>query len=147
MYAIPWDRKEPVSTPDGLKNEQQAVALLVKAANEVEKKYGSMDKAWGDVYRLRMNGIDLPASGGWQQQGIFMSLSYTEDKDNKYYADGGETFIAVTEFANPVRAQVLLAYGNATQPGSRTHRRPTGVIISEEITAGMVKQKRCAQQS
>ena len=119
MYAIPWDRKEPVSTPDGLKNEQQAVALLVKAANEVEKKYGSMDKAWGDVYRLRMNGIDLPASGGWQQQGIFMSLSYTEDKDNKYYADGGETFIAVTEFANPIRAQVLLAYGNATQPGSK----------------------------
>ncbi len=119
MYAIPWDRKEPVSTPDGLKNEQQAVALLVKAANEVEKKYGSMDKAWGDVYRLRMNGIDLPASGGWQQQGIFMSLSYTEDKDNKYFADGGETFIAVTEFANPIRARVLLAYGNATQPGSK----------------------------
>ena len=119
MYAIPWDRKLPVSTPDGLKNEQQAVTFLVTAANEVEKKYGAMDKAWGDVYRLRMNGIDLPASGGWQQQGIFMSLSYKEDKDNKYRADGGETFIAVTEFSKPVRAQVLLAYGNATQPGSK----------------------------
>lgn len=119
MYAIPWDRKQPVSTPDGLKNEQQAVALLIKAANETEKKYGSMDISWGDVYRLRMNGIDLPASGGWQQQGIFMSLTYTEDKDNKYHADGGETFIAVTEFSNPVRARVLLGYGNATQPGSK----------------------------
>lgn len=119
MYAIPWDRKQPVSTPDGLKNEQQAVALLIKAANETEKKYGSMDISWGDVYRLRMNGIDLPASGGWQQQGIFMSLTYAVDKDNKYHADGGETFIAVTEFSNPVRARVLLGYGNATQPGSK----------------------------
>lgn len=119
MYAIPWDAKKPVSTPDGLKDEQQAVALLVKAANEVEKKYGSMDIAWGEAYRFRMNGIDLPASGGWQQQGIFMSLSYSEDKDNKNYAVGGETFIAVTEFGKKVKAQVLLCYGNASEAGSR----------------------------
>ncbi|HKC35344.1 MAG TPA: penicillin acylase family protein, partial [Chitinophagaceae bacterium] len=119
MFAIRWDPKLPVSTPDGLKNEQEAVALLVKAANEVEKKYDSMNIAWGDVYRLRMNGIDLPASGGWQQQGIFMSLSYTEDRDNKYFAEGGETFIAVTEFGKQIKAKLLLAYGNATQPGSK----------------------------
>jgi acyl-homoserine-lactone acylase len=119
MFAIPWNRKEPVSTPDGLKDQQQAVTLLVKAADETEKKYGTMDKAWGDVYRLRLNGIDLPASGGLQQQGIFMSLTYTEDKDNKYRADGGETYIAVTEFGKPVKAQVLLGYGNSSQPGSK----------------------------
>jgi acyl-homoserine-lactone acylase len=119
MYTIPWDRKEPVSTPDGLKDNQQAVALLVKSVNEVEKKYGSLDIAWGDVYRLRMNSIDLPASGGRQQQGVFMSLSYTEDKDNKSHADGGETFMAVIEFGKTIKVQVLLSYGNATQPGSK----------------------------
>jgi acyl-homoserine-lactone acylase len=33
-------------------------------------------------------------------------------------AVGGDTFIAVVEFAEPVRAAVLLTYGNASQPGS-----------------------------
>ena len=141
MYAIPWDRKEPVSTPDGLKNEQQAVALLVKAANEAEKKYGSLDIAWGDVYRLRMNGIDLPASGGWQQQGIFMSLTYTEDKDNKYHADGGETFIAVTEFGKPIKAQVLLSYGNATQPGSKHIGDQLELLSRKKLRTAWVSRK------
>jgi acyl-homoserine-lactone acylase len=64
MYAIRWDRKQPLSTPDGLKDEQQAVKLLVEAKNEIKKKYGAADIAWGDIFRLRMNDVDLPANGG-----------------------------------------------------------------------------------
>ena len=32
--------------------------------------------------------------------------------------DGGDSYIAAVEFGEPVRAQVLMTYGNATQPGS-----------------------------
>ena len=119
MYAIPWSLENPVTTPDGLKDEKKAVELLVKAANEVEKKYGALDVPWGRVYRFRMNGIDLPANGGFEQYGIFRSFTYKEDKDNKNYADGGETYVAITEFGKTVKAQALLSYGNATQPGSK----------------------------
>ncbi len=119
MYAVRLDPRSPLSTPDGLKDEEQAVALLIDATKETEKKYGSANIAWGDVYRLRLNGMDLPASGGWQQQGVFMSLNYTEDQDHKYSAEGGETFIAVTEFGKKPKAEVLLCYGNATRPGSK----------------------------
>ena len=131
IYTKRWNRAEPLSTPDGLNNEKQAVELLVQAANEVEKKYGSMDIAWGEVYRLRLDNIDLPANGGWQQQGIFMSMSYTQDKDNKYRAEGGETYIAVTEFGKKLRASVLLGYGNATQEGSK-HRTDQLKLLSEK---------------
>jgi acyl-homoserine-lactone acylase len=31
---------------------------------------------------------------------------------------GGDSYVAAVEFSNPVRARVLLTYGNATQPGS-----------------------------
>ena len=31
MYALRWDPKQPLSTPDGLKDEQQAMTMLVNA--------------------------------------------------------------------------------------------------------------------
>jgi hypothetical protein len=30
----------------------------------------------------------------------------------------GDSYVAITEFSDPVRAKVLLTYGNASQPGS-----------------------------
>jgi acyl-homoserine-lactone acylase len=119
MYATRWDPFKPVTTPDGLSDEKLAVSLLVQAAKEVKEKYGLLDIAFGEVFRLRMNGIDLPANGGLQQEGIFMSMSYSQDADNKFRAEGGETFIAVTEFGKSPQASVLLGYGNATQKGSK----------------------------
>src|SRR5204862_4688427 len=110
MYTIPWSSENPVTTPDGLKDEKKAVELLVNAATEVEKKYGSLDIPWGKIYRFRLNGIDLPANGGLEQYGIFRSFTYKEDKENKYYADGGETYVAITEFGKTIRAQALLSY-------------------------------------
>lgn len=131
IYARRWNRLEPLSTPDGLNDERQAAELLVKAAKEVEEKYGSMDIAWGDVYRLRLDNMDLPANGGWQQQGIFMSQSYSQDDDKKYRVEGGETFIAIAEFGKTVKASVLLGYGNASQQGNK-HRTDQLNLLSEK---------------
>jgi acyl-homoserine-lactone acylase len=141
LYAIRWDPKQPVSTPDGLKDEKRAVALLVEATRETEKKYGSADMAWGDVYRLRMNGIDLPANGGWQQQGVFMSITYIEDKDGKYVAEGGETFISVTEFGKKPKAKLLLCYGNATQPGSKHISDQLELLSQKKLRSALLTRK------
>ena len=140
MYTIRWDRKQPLSTPDGLKDEQQAVKLLIEARNEIKKKYGAADIAWGDVFRLRMNEVDLPANGGSQQQGIFMSMTYTEDKDNKYFASGGESFIAVTEFGKVVKAKVLLAYGNASQAGSKHNTDQLGLLSTKQLRTALLSK-------
>jgi hypothetical protein len=32
-------------------------------------------------------------------------MTYTEDKDNNYFASGGESFIAITEFGKAVKAK------------------------------------------
>jgi len=140
MYATRWDQKQPLSTPDGLKDEQQAVKLLREVANEVKKKYGSADIAWGDVYRLRMNNIDLPANGGWPQQGVFMSLSFAEGNDKKHSVVSGESFIAVTEFGNPVKAKVLLSYGNASQPGSKHSTDQLSLLSAKQLRPALLSK-------
>lgn len=119
MFETPWSPEHPFESPDGLKYPKLVSDLLVKAANNVRNKYGSIDVAWGDVYRFRMNGIDYPANGGPDQYGIFRTIYYTEDTDNKMYAVAGDTYVAITEFGKKVRAQVLLSYGNSTQPGNK----------------------------
>ena len=119
MFLIPWDSKEPATTPDGLNDPKQAVELLIKAFGEVQNKYGSANIAWGDVNRFRMNGIDYPANGGAGDYGIFRTVYFADDRDNKKLAIAGETFIAVTEFGDKVKSMVSLSYGNATQPGNK----------------------------
>lgn len=43
MYTVPWSIENPVTTPDGLKDPEKAVAILVEAADEIDIAYGSMD--------------------------------------------------------------------------------------------------------
>jgi acyl-homoserine-lactone acylase len=119
MFDIPWSPDHPVTTPKGFKDPKQAVELLVKAANNISKEYGTLDVAWGDVNRFRMNGLDYPANGGPDKYGIFRTMYYADDNDNKKYAIAGDTYVAITEFGNKVKAQLLLSYGNATQPGNK----------------------------
>lgn len=119
MFEVPWSPDDPVATPRGLKDQKQAVELLVKASENVKKKYGSLDIAWGEVNRFRMNGLDYPANGGPDQYGIFRTIYFADDNDNKKHAIAGDTYVAITEFGEKVKAQVLLSYGNATQPGNK----------------------------
>jgi acyl-homoserine-lactone acylase len=119
MFEVKWDPANPASTPDGLNNYEEAVKLLSKAASVVLSNYGSLDIAWGDVNRLRINELDYPANGGPDKYGIFRTLYFVPDKDNKTHPVAGETYFAVTEFGKKVRAKVMLSYGNATQKGNK----------------------------
>jgi acyl-homoserine-lactone acylase len=119
MFLTQWDEHNPVTTPSGLKDKKLAVELLVKAAGIVKDKYGSVDIAAGEVNRFRIGKYDFPANGGPDNYGIFRTMYFVEDKDNKRHAVAGDTYVAVTEFGDHVKSKVLLSYGNATQPGNR----------------------------
>jgi acyl-homoserine-lactone acylase len=86
-----------------------------------------MDVAWGEVNRLRRDGLDLPGNGGpGDPCGIFRVIGFVPDKDGKSQSVGGDSYIAAIEFSNPVRAMALIGYGNSTQPDSphRTDQPP-----------------------
>jgi acyl-homoserine-lactone acylase len=117
-FSQPWSEAQPRTTPDGLANPQEAVALLETVAAEVEKTYGALNVSWGNVFRLRSGKIDLPSNGGEGYLGIFRVVDFAPESKGRFQAVGGDSFVAAIEFSNPVRAMLLTSYGNSTQPGS-----------------------------
>jgi acyl-homoserine-lactone acylase len=128
MFEIPWTPAAPLSTPNGLADPRRAVEVLAQAAAQVTSTYGALDVAWGDVHRLRRDAVDLPASGGGGDVGIFRVIDFepVPGDSTRSVAAGGDSFVAAVEFSSPLRARVLTVYGNSSQRGSphRTDQLP-----------------------
>ena len=120
-YDVSWTIEAPLGTPDGIGDAAGAVTALTTAAAEVEGRFGTLEVPWGNVHRLRANELDLPANGGSGSLGIFRVTDYAQVDDDLHVATGGDSYVAAIEFGPTVRARTLVAYGNASQPGSR-HR-------------------------
>jgi len=118
IFARSWSEDFPLETPDGLADPAAALEALETAARRVETDYGALDVEWGKIHRLRMGDLDFPANGGPDSLGIFRALNFRELGQGLKGAASGDSFVMAVEFSNPVRAQVLLSYGNASQPDS-----------------------------
>ena len=118
LFAEPWDPAAPLTTPDGLRDPEGAAQVLGAVAAKMRADFGTLAVPWGEVARLRSGDRDLPASGGPGGLGIFRVLSGRPDPDGRFRVLSGDSFVAAVEFSDPVRAQVLLSYGNSSQPGS-----------------------------
>jgi acyl-homoserine-lactone acylase len=122
--AEPWDYQNPLAAPRGLSNPEAAVQALSNAVSQMTllglSKGINISSAYGDVFRLRVEGrdIDIPASGSYDVMGTFAVLTFVPDDDGLFYPVHGDTFIAVVEFSDPIRAEALLTHGNATQADS-----------------------------
>ena len=145
MFLRTWTLKDPVATPDGLKDEKKAIDLLHEAAVEIIQKYGSLDAAFGEIFHFRINDKEFPASGANEKYGIFRSFNYREEK-NKFLAEGGCTYVAITEFGKPVRALVLLAYGNASQPGSPHRPDQLDLLAQKKMRPALLTRKAVLEQ-
>ena len=117
-FATPWDESHPRTTPDGLADPEAMVRLLEEVAIEMKKTHGSLDIAWGETYRIRYNGLDLPGNGVSGMLGVFRVAWPGGEENGIEYIGGGDSWVAVIEFADKPRAKVLLSYGNSTQEGS-----------------------------
>lgn len=120
-FTTAWDINDPLNTPSGIADPDGALDSLKKVARQLDALRalgGGIDVAYGDVFRLRYGEYDLPANGAEDLLGTFSVLTFEQDTDLRFYPVHGDSYIAVVEFADPVRAKVLLTYGNATQPGS-----------------------------
>ena len=117
-YKQEWDIKDPITTPDGISDPARAVQLLEDAADEIQKKFGRLDVSWGDYYRIKYNGKDLPGNGIDGSVGVVRVAWPGGADDNHMYVGGGDSWVGVIEFGDHVKAKVLLSYGNATQKDS-----------------------------
>ena len=117
-FVKPWDSNDPVATPDGLADPAAAVAILENVAKGMKEKFGKLDVAWGDYFRINYNGKNLPANGMDGSLGVFRVLWPGGGTAENLFAGGGDSWVGVIEFGDQVKAKVLLSYGNATQKDS-----------------------------
>jgi acyl-homoserine-lactone acylase len=115
---VKYDPAKPLDSAYGLADPASALAALAATAEECVKTYGALDVKWGDVYRFASGNADLPGNGGSGNSGLFRTIAYSRKVGNRYYAAQGETFVCAIEFAKAQKAQCLVSYGNASQPGS-----------------------------
>ncbi|HTK06062.1 MAG TPA: acylase [Ktedonobacteraceae bacterium] len=119
LFMVPWDPKQPRTTPSGLADPQAAVQVLQDAASTLLSQVGSLDIPWGTAFRVNRGSVNLPASGGpGDPFGIFRALYFASGPNGQYIANSGDSYIAAVEFTNPIQARVLLTYGNSSQPDS-----------------------------
>ncbi|CCQ56951.1 7-beta-(4-carbaxybutanamido)cephalosporanic acid acylase [Crocosphaera watsonii WH 0005] len=118
LFSKPWNPENPLETPTGLADINTAVAVLEGIAAQVKLLYGSLDIAWGEVVRMRVGEQDVPARGAPGKLGSFQVLGIQATPDKKFQVISGDSFMMAVEFSDPIQAQGLMVYGNATQPNS-----------------------------
>ncbi len=79
--------------------------------------------------RLKLGSVDLPASGGPGEMGVFDVLKFGPLQHGERASDFGSSYVALVSFGEPLRAKALLSYGSSTQPGTR-HRSDQLALVS-----------------
>lgn len=118
-FAVKWQADDPIETPRGLRDPSQAVSELKDAVAETIKRYGSLDRPFGEVSRYRLGAVDLPANGSGSNIGIFRTITWGPLKDGTRTPVAGETWVAMLDFGPPFRAEGVMAYGDSSQPGTK----------------------------
>lgn len=109
--------------------EEERLTIFKQTLEELNKDFGSWNTPWGDINRFqRLDGsIDpnfddnepsLPvglASGRWGALASYGARTYGT---KKLYGTSGNSFIAVVEFGDTVKAKSLLAGGQSGDPDS-----------------------------
>jgi acyl-homoserine-lactone acylase len=135
-YRTPWDEKQPASTPSGLGEPETAREALAAAVKMLKQDYGTLAVAWGDVHRLRRGKLDVPIGGFISEYrdektfdefrgarfgdfGAFRIVRFGKDeKDGKYVAKGGDSYVFAVEFTSPPTAHSICAYSQSDDPKS-----------------------------
>ncbi len=115
MFQTPFDPARPLETPAQLTKD--ALKQLLPAVKRLAERYGSIDLAWGDIYKSSFNGTTAAGGPGLGELGSFNAGFYSRDDKNIFNLAGGTAFSCVVEFADTIKAAGLLSYSNATQPG------------------------------
>ena len=110
--------------------EQERLRIFKRALSYLKADFGTWNTQWGEINRYqRINGAinqafndslpSLPiglAPGGWGALASFGARTYEGTK--RQYGTSGNSFVAVVEFGDKVKAKTLLAGGQSSNPDS-----------------------------
>jgi acyl-homoserine lactone acylase PvdQ len=109
---------------------QQLIESLAAASDKLTADFGTWKTPWGDINRFQRltgdivqpfndAGPSIPVgftSSAWGSLASFGARAYPGTK--KWYGTSGNSFVAVVEFGDRVRARAVTAGGESGHPGS-----------------------------
>lgn len=149
-FAKPWDEKQPITTPDGLKDQKAAVEALGRAAVKTMEAFGSLDEEWGKENRLILADKNYPGIGCSGYYGVFNVIRYIAGESGPAYAVAGTTSCIVVEFSNPPKAKGIMVYGNSSNKNSKhygdqlqlfSNKQYRDIYFSKDDVAAHIEKK------
>jgi len=109
---------------------EQRINALITASEKLEKDFGSWKIPWGEINRFQRLTGDLQqpfndsapsirvgfTSARWGSIASFAARAYPGTK--KWYGTSGNSFVAVVEFGDTIRAKAVTAGGESGHPAS-----------------------------
>jgi len=123
IYAVPFDRTDPVHTPRGLKREGPTTEALLQALGEavvlIEGRGLSLTAPWGELAVAGHGDGRIPLHGGEGEEGVLNAHRSTWVDGTGYVTDSGSSYIQIVTFDDrgPV-ARAVLTYSESTDPAS-----------------------------
>lgn len=125
-----WSDQVKLLTAAAKKDPSRKKAtLLLDVMKELEKYYGTWKVPWGEVTRFQRSGeIDprfddskesIPVGLASATFGCLPAFEPVWQKTNKAYGVAGNSFVAVVEFGEKIRAKSIVAGGQSFQPDSK----------------------------
>jgi acyl-homoserine-lactone acylase len=132
--VAPEARKANVSVYEFMKSKatpQQRLESLAAAIDKLTADFGKWQTPWGEINRFQRNDAAIVqtfddgkpstpvmfASARWGSLASFGARAYTGTK--KWYGTSGNSFVAVVEFGDQVKAKAVTAGGLNSVPGSK----------------------------
>ena len=130
----PEARKAGVSTYEFMEKRATAahyLESLAAASDKLAADFGKWQTPWGDINRFQRNTADIVqkfddsqpstpvmfTSARWGSLASFGARAYPGTK--KWYGTSGNSFVAVIEFGDQVKAKAVTAGGLNSVPGSK----------------------------
>jgi acyl-homoserine-lactone acylase len=133
-FSHPWTPADPVATPRGIADPARAVTAFAAAIADLKTRFGRWDMEWGEVHRLRLGDVDVPAAGCPGDIGCFRVFGFTSAPDGKWVGMRGDEWVLAVEFgARGPRAFSVLEYGESDFPSSPHHTDQAAMFARGEL--------------
>lgn len=120
IWRVPFDAKDPINTPRGIKHEDKNVAKVVREALarsviEMQEKQIDARRPWGEIQGFERNGKRVPIPGGRYVYNAMVS----EEANGQANIRFGSSYVQLVTFdGQGPQATAVLAYSQSTDPTS-----------------------------
>lgn len=138
LWETPFDVNDPVNTPRGLKDTDQAdrdqlMQWLGRGVKRLQDLGIAMNANWGDLQYSTRNGVDYPIHGGRDGSGMFSIITANLSAAGYTPINHGNSYMqAVTFDENGPIADALLSYSQSSDPDSPHYADQTALYSNKE---------------